>query len=65
MPVQLSTPKPALSSASHEQSVATLIPRDGGTLADLNGFGIHWKIDGLETLGVERIDQAVRLLREL
>ena len=49
MPVQLSTPKPALSSASHEQSVATLIPRDGGTLADLNGFGIHWKIDGLET----------------
>ena len=49
MSVQLSTPKPALSSASHEQSVATLIPRDGGTLADLNGFGIHWKIDGLET----------------
>jgi len=49
MSVQLSTPKPAPSSASHEQSAATLIPRDGGTLADLDGFRIHWKIDGLET----------------
>jgi mannose-6-phosphate isomerase-like protein (cupin superfamily) len=45
MAMQLSTPAPVQSSSNAPR----LVPHDGGTFADLSGFGIHWKIEGAET----------------
>ena len=45
MSVQLSTPR----AESAEPTSPLVIPHEAGRLVDLDGFGIHWKLDGLET----------------
>ena len=55
MSVQLSTPR----AESAEPTSPLVIPHEAGRLVDLDGFGIHWKLDGLET-GVAKLDEHLK-----